>query len=503
MPRHPCKRIAHEAPLVPAQVRVFYRILNYMSFDANAPSAEMVDNSFIAILREAIWGSQRDLTQGSLGIALFILSVPMIIEMMAESLFAVVDIFYVSHVGPRAVAVVGITESMMYLIYSVAIGLSVGAAATVARRIGEKDPDGASKAATHAIYLGMLTAVVLGIVGVIFAPNFLQLMGAEEAVIDQGVNFTRIMLGCNFVVVFLFLLNAIFRGAGDAAIAMRVLWLANILNMAIAPCFIFGFWMFPKLGVTGAAIGTCIGRGSGVIFALFYLFRGEKRFTIHARNWRPDFERLWKLVKVSAPAILQFFVQTASWIGLVRVITLFGTQAVAGYQIGIRVVIFALLPSLGLANAASTLVGQNLGAGRPDRSEKAVWTAVLYNVIVQTSIGILFAVFALRIASVFATEPEELMFATDALRIIAYGFFFYAIGMVLETAFNGAGDTWTPTWLNLFVFWLFEIPLAYTLSYYAGFGPQGAFWAITISFSVLAVVAVILFRRGKWKLKTV
>jgi putative MATE family efflux protein len=454
-------------------------------------------------LREAIWGTQRDFTQGSLAAALFILSVPMIIEMMAESLFALVDIFFVSHLGPNAVAVVGITESMMYLIYSVAIGLSIGATATVARRIGEKDPEGAAKAATHSLYLGLLTAVILGIVGVTFAPNFMRLMGAEEVVIAEGINFTRIMLGCNFVVVFLFLLNAIFRGAGDAAIAMRVLWFANILNMILAPCFIFGVGFFPKLGVTGAAVGTSIGRGCGVLFAAYYLFYGEKRFARHASNWKIDFARLWKLIKVSAPGILQFFIQTASWIGLVRVITGFGTQAVAGYQIAIRVVIFALLPSVGLANAAATLVGQNLGAGKPERSERAVWTAALYNVFVQTSIGILFVIFAGTIASGFATEPEELAFATNALRIIAYGFFFYAIGMVLETAFNGAGDTWTPTWLNLFVFWLFEIPLAYVLSYKFEMGPLGAFWAITIAFSALAVIAALLFRRGKWKLKVV
>ena len=431
------------------------------------------------------------------------MSVPMIVEMMAESLFALVDIFFVSHLGPGAVAVVGITESMMYLIYSVAIGLSVGASATVARRIGEKDQEGAAKAATHSIYLGLLTAILLGIVGVIFAPDFLRLMGAEESVVAEGTNFTRIMLGGNLVVVFLFLLNSIFRGAGDAAIAMRVLWLANILNIILGPCFIFGLWIFPELGVTGAAIGTTIGRGCGVAFAAWYMFRGEKRFHIHSHSWRVDFDQLWRLVKVSAPAILQFFIQTASWIGLVRVITGFGTTAVAGYQIAIRVVIFALLPSLGLANAAATLVGQNLGAGKPERSEKAVWKAVFYNVIVQTSIGIFFVIFAERIARGFATDPAELMFATDALRIIAYGFLFYAFGMVLETAFNGAGDTWTPTILNLFVFWLFEIPLAYVLAYRFGFGPQGAFWAITISFSLLAVAAVVLFKRGKWKLKKV
>lgn len=474
-----------------------------MSFNEETPSAESVDNSFWAVVRESIQGSKRDFTTGSLGIALIVLSIPMIVEMFAESLFAIVDIFYVSYLGPGAVAAVGITESMMFLIYSVAIGLSVGATATVARRIGEKDTDGAAQAATHSIYLGLLVAVVLGIAGVIFAPNFLRLMGADSSVIAEGTTFTRIMLGGNVVVVFLFLLNAIFRGAGDAAIAMRVLWLANGLNIILAPCFIFGFWFFPKLGVTGAAVGTSIGRGVGVLFAVYMLFGGKKRFVIRAEHWRIDPTRLWKLIKVSAPAVLQFFIQTASWIGLVRIITLFGTQAVAGYQIAIRVVIFALLPSIGFSNAAATLVGQNLGAGKPQRSEKAVWTATFYNAIVQTSIGVIFVIFAANIAGFFATEPEELAYATDALRIIAYGFFFYGVGMVIETSFNGAGDTWTPTYLNLFVFWLFEIPFAYFLAYYFGYGPHGVFWAITVAFSLLAVASSIIFKRGKWKLKVV
>ncbi|MFM9904445.1 MAG: MATE family efflux transporter [Pyrinomonadaceae bacterium] len=474
-----------------------------MSAKSETASAAGLDNSFRAIVSEAFRGSKRDFTQGSLGTALFILSVPMIIEMFAESLFAVVDIFFVAHLGANAVAAVGITESLMYLIYSVAIGLSIGAAATVARRIGEKNPDGAAHAATHSLYLGIIISVVLGITGVIFAPDFLRLMGADEAVIAEGSNFTRIMLGGNVVVVFLFLLNAIFRGAGDAAIAMRVLWLANGLNMILAPCFIFGVWFFPQLGVTGAAVGTTIGRGCGVLFAAYYLLFGGKRFTIRNHHWRIDPSQMWKLIKVSAPGILQFFIQMASWIGLVRVITLFGTQAVAGYQIGIRVVIFALLPSIGLSNAAATLVGQNLGAGNPARAEKAVWKAAFYNMFVQTTIGIIFVVFAQQIAGIFTSEPEVLSYATQALTIIAYGFFFYAIGMVLETAFNGAGDTWTPTLMNLFVFWLFEIPLAYILAYHFGMGPQGVFWAITVAFSVLAVVATLVFRRGKWKLKIV
>jgi putative MATE family efflux protein len=467
------------------------------------PAAATVDNSFRSILKEAIRGSDRDFTAGPLGTAIFILAVPMIIEMFAESLFAVVDIFFVAHLGASAIAVVGITESMMYLIYSIAIGVSIGATATVARRIGEKDPDGAAKAATHSIYIGAVVSVVMGLIGFIFAPQFLRLMGADEQVVAEGTAFTRIMLGGNIVVMALFLLNAIFRGSGDAAIAMRVLWLANILNIILGPCFIFGLWIFPELGVTGAAVGTTIGRGVGAAYAAYCLFFTNTRFAIHPQHWKIDWARLWRLIKVSAPAVFQFFVQTASWIGLVRVVTGFGTTAVAGYQIGIRVVIFALLPSLGLANAAATLVGQNLGAGKPERAERAVWTAAFYNAIVQTSIGVLFVIFAGQIAGVFTQEPEVHAYATDALRIIAYGFLFYAVGMVLETAFNGAGDTWKPTYLALGVFWLFEIPLAYFLAYQMEMGPHGVFWAITIAFSVLAVVAALLFRRGKWKQKVV
>jgi len=474
-----------------------------MSHDIEAPLAEPVTNSFWSVMKEAVWGTQRDFTSGSLGLAIFILAVPMIIEMFAESLFALVDIFFVSHLGPDAIATVGITESMMYLIYSIAIGVSIGASATVARRIGEKDPDGAARSATHSIYLGIAASLVLGAVGFILAPTLLGLMGADEAVVATGSTFARIMLGGNVVVMLLFLLNAIFRGTGDAAIAMRVLWFANILNMILGPCFIFGVWIFPKLGVTGAAVGTTIGRGCGAAYAAYCLFFSNSRFQVHREHWRLDTERLWKLVKVSAPAVFQFFIQTASWIGLVRVITGFGTVAIAGYQIGIRIIIFALLPSIGLANASATLVGQNLGAGKPERAEKAVWRAAFYNAIVQTSIGILFVIFAKQIASIFTNDPDVLMFATDALRIVAYGFLFYAVGMVLETAFNGAGDTWTPTWLAFAVFWIFEIPLAYILAYTFGMGPHGAFWAITIAFSVLAVAAALLFRRGKWKLKTV
>lgn len=464
---------------------------------------KVFDNSFWSILKEAIKGSNRDFTQGSIGLAIFLLSVPMILEMVMESLFAIVDIFFVAKLGAEAVAIVGITESMMAIIYAFAIGLGIGATATVARRIGEKDADGAARSATHAIYLGLIVSIVLGAVGIVFAADFLRLLGAEPQVVEQGTTFTQIMLGGNFVIIFLFLLNSIFRGAGDAAIAMRVLWFANILNIILDPLLIFGFWVFPELGVTGAAVATFIGRGAGVVFAFWYLFRGEKRFHIHAEHWRLDPELLWRLVKVSATAVLQFTIATASWVGLMRVVAGFGSEAVAGYTIGIRIVIFALLPSVGMSNAAATLVGQNLGAKKPERSEQAVWKAAFYNAIFLTSVGILFIIFANPIIGFFTSEPSVLAYGTDALRIISYGFLFYAFGMVFETAFNGAGDTWTPTYLNLFIFWLFEIPLAYVLAYYFGLGAHGVFWAITIAFSALAVVSALLFKRGKWKTKVI
>lgn len=483
-------------------------------------SAKVENNSFWAILREAVGGSQRDFTQGSIGLAIFLLAVPMILEMFMESVFALVDIYFVGHLGADSVAIVGLTESMLAIIYAVAMGLSIGATATVARRTGEKDEEGAAQTAAHAIYLGVIVSVLMSAVGIIFAPTFLRLLGAEPQVIAEGATFTRIMLGGNFVIVFLFLLNAIFRGAGDAAIAMRVLIFANVLNIILAPCFIMGAdifqflgisapqwlvenWIFPKLGVTGAAIGTTIGRGAGVAFAAWWLFRAGGRITIKKEHWRFDAEILSNLVKIAAPAVLQFTIATASWSALVRVVAGFGSAAIAGYVIGLRVIIFALLPAAGLSNAAATLVGQNLGAGKPERAEESVWKAAFINATVLGAVSLLFLFFSNRIIGFFTDEAEVLAYGTDSLYIVAYGFVFYAFGMVLESSFNGAGDTWTPTYLNLFIFWLFEIPLAYVLAYHFNMGPNGVFWAITIAFSVLAIVSAILFRRGKWKTKVV
>ena len=481
---------------------------------------QVFDNSFWSILKEAVRGSQRDFTQGSIGLAIFLLSVPMILEMVMESLFAVVDIFFVAHLGADAVAVVGITEAMMAIIYAVAFGLAIGATATVARRVGEKNTEGAARAAAHIIYLGFFISILISVIGIIFAPVFLSFLGAEPQVIEQGTTFTRIMLGGNAVVVFIFLLNAIFRGAGDAAVAMRVLWLANGLNIILAPNFIYGNkifaflginapqwlidnWIFPELGVTGAAVGTTIGRGIGVLFAAWYLFGKGGRITVRRENWTFNPQLLWKLIKLSSTAVLQLIIATASWSALVRVVAGFGSEAIAGYVIGLRVIMFALLPALGLSNAAATLVGQNLGAGKPERAEKAVWKAAFFNAAFYGAIGMIFIFFAHPIIGIFTEEASVLAYGTDCLRIVAYGFVFYGFGMVLETAFNGAGDTWTPTYLNLFIFWLFEIPLAYLLAYHFGLGPNGVFWAITIAFSVLAIASALLFKRGKWKTKIV
>ncbi|MBV9241871.1 MAG: MATE family efflux transporter [Acidobacteria bacterium] len=452
-----------------------------------------------SVVKEAIRGSSRDLTTSPLGISLFILSVPMIVEMFAESLFAIVDIFFVAHLGANSVAVVGLTESMMALVYAVAFGIAIGATATVARRIGEKDPEGAANAATHVIYLGVACSVLMSVIGILAAPAILSSLGAQPDVVDLGIPFMRIMLGGNAVVMFLFILNAIFRGAGDAAIAMRVLWLANVLNMILSPCLIFGVAFFPHLGVKGAAIGTTIGRGCGVLFAAWSLIKAEKRFHIHAANWRIDLKRLWSLARLSSTAVLQFLVATASWSALVRVIAGFGSEAIAGYVIAMRVVIFALLPSLGLSNAAATMVGQNLGAGKPERSEAAVWKASFFNAAFYFVVGLVLLFGANGIVDFFTTEPGVLAYGESALHIIALGFVFYGFGMVMETAFNGAGDTWTPTYLNLFVFWIFEIPLAYLLAYRFEMGPKGVFWAITLAFSLLAVVAGLMFKRGRWK----
>lgn len=474
-----------------------------MSTNLTASQAETLDNSFWSVLREGFIGSKRDFTVGPIWVALIILAIPMILEMSMESLFAIVDIFFVGRLGAEAIAIVANTESIMALIYAVAFGLAISATATIARRTGEGDEKDAARTAAHVIYLGVILSAVMSVIGIVFAPQILRLLGAAPQVVADGTPFMQIMLGGNAVVVFIFLLNAIFRGAGDAAIAMRVLMLSNGLNIILSPCFIFGVWFFPEMGVTGAAVGTTIGRGCGVLFAAWCLVRPGGRIHVTRESWRLDPALLWKLLKLSSTGMLQLLIATASWSVLVPIINYFGEVAIAGYQISLRVIVFVLLPALGLANAAATLVGQNLGAGEPERAERAVWTAAVINTVIYFGIGVVLFLFSGPIVGIFTNDPDVFAYGTASLHTIAYGFAFYGGGMVLETALNGAGDTWTPTYINLLIYWIIEIPLAYTLAYYYGMGPYGVFWAITISFSLLAVVSALLFKRGKWKTKVV
>ena len=458
---------------------------------------------FWQTIREAIRGTHHDYTAGPIGRAIILLAVPMVLEMVMESVFAVVDVFWVAHLGPNAVATVGLTESMLTLVYTAAMGLGIGVTAMVARRIGEKNPAGAAEAAVQGIALGVIAAAVIATLGVLLAPRLLGVMGASADVIALGKNYTRVMLGGNAVILLIFLINAIFRGAGDAAIAMRVLWLANSINIVLGPLLIFGVGPFPRLGVTGAAIATTIGRGSGVLYQLYRLWRRDGRIVIYRPQIALKPSVMKTLLRLSGTGTFQVFVGMASWIGLTRINASFGAEALAGYTIAIRIIIFALLPSWGLANAAATMVGQALGAGKPERGEQAVWRAAFYNVLFLGAAGILFVTFANPIAHVFTSDPTVAPIAAGCLRIISYGYLFYAYGMVLTNSFNGAGDTWTPTWLNLFCFWLWEVPLAWLLARHFRLGPQGVAWAVTIAFSTLAIASALLFRRGRWKLKTV
>jgi putative MATE family efflux protein len=466
---------------------------------AQVPAALPAQHRFWSTVREALRGSEQDYTKGPIGRAIFLLAIPMVLEMAMESVFAVTDVFFVGRLGPDAVATVGLTESMLTLVYALAMGLGMGTTAVVARRIGEKDREGAANAAVQALALGAGGAAVLGGLGVAFAPRLLALMGASPAVLQIGSGYTRVMLGGEATIVLIFVVNAVFRGAGDAAIAMRVLWLANAINIVLGPCFIFGLGPFPELGVTGAAVATTIGRGTGALYAIIRLLRPGSRIAVSRRHLRLDVPVMRTVARLSGSGALQSIVGMASWIGLVRIVATFGSQALAGYTIGIRIIIFALLPSWGMSNAAATMVGQALGARDPDRAEKSVWRACLYNLAFLGGIGLVFVVFARPIVSVFTSDQVVLAYATDCLRIVAAGFAFYAYGMVLLQSFNGAGDTRTPTWLNLIVFWIWEIPLAWVLAVPLGMGPRGTFLAVAISFSTLAVLAGAIFRRGRWK----
>ncbi|HEV8209145.1 MAG TPA: MATE family efflux transporter [Vicinamibacterales bacterium] len=454
-------------------------------------------------IRQSLAGSHHgSYTDGSIDRAIVLLAIPMVLELVLESVFAVVDVFFVSRVGPDAVATVGLTEAMMTLIYAVAIGLGMGATATVARRMGERDPEGAAIAAVQAIALGLLVAVPVGLLGFWFARPILGLMGATPDVLAHS-SFTAILFGFNGVILMLFLINAVFRGAGDAAIAMRVLWIANAFNIVLDPCLIFGLGPFPQLGVAGAAVATTTGRSIGVLVQLYYLSRSDGRIAIARRHLRLNPAVMLNMVRLSGSAVFQMFIGTTSYIGVMRIIASFGSVPVAACTIVVRIIMFVLMPSWGLSNAAATLVGQNLGAGQPERAETSAWRACWFNVAVLGVLGLLFVVFADVVVGWFTQDPEVKPIATQGLRIVSGGFPFYAAGYVLTQSFNGAGDTWTPTLINLGCFWFFEIPLSYVLGRTLGYGPAGIFWAMAIAFSVMSMVSASLFRLGHWKLKRV
>lgn len=431
------------------------------------------------------------------------LSVPMVLEMAMESMFAVADVFYVSRVSADAVATVGVTESILTLVYTVAMGLGIGATAVVSRRIGEKDEDGAAQSAAQSVALGLIVAAIVGVIGYVSAEWIMRAMGATPSMIDSSLGYTKVMFAGNATVTLLFLNNAIFRGAGDAAIAMRMLWLGNAINIAVCPLLIFGIGPFPALGVAGAAIGTNIGRGTAVLVQLWMLASGRSRVHISRRHWRIVPSVMWDVCRLSGSGFLQILIDTSSYIGLVRVIATFGSDALAGYTIGIRMVMFAMMPAWGLGNAAATMVGQALGAKKPDRAEQAVWTAGNYNALVLGVVSVVFIALARPIVAIYTHDPLVGPYAVSCLRIVSAGFVFFAYGLVITQAFNGAGDTWTPTWINLGCFWLWQIPLAWFLAIYLGMGPQGVFIAMTVAFSTLAVVSAVIFRRGRWKTQIV
>lgn len=452
---------------------------------------------------DALRGTHHDYTSGALGRAIFLLAVPMVVEMAMESIFAVVDVFFVGRLGSGAVATVGLTESLMIVIYTLAFGLSIGATATVSRRIGEKDYDAAGRAAVQVIILGALVSGALGLLGATFAPQLLAMMGADAGVIDIGSMYARVLLGGSATAFLLFVVNAVFRGAGDPAIAMRILIVANSLNIVLCPLFIFGIGPFPELGVLGAAVATTIGRGLGLVMAFWMLWRGTGHLVIRRAHLAIEPQTMLRIARLSGMGTFQVAIGSMSWMGLVRVVSSFGATAMAGYTIAIRLVIFALMPAFGLGGAAATMVGQSLGAGKPDRAAQAVWTATKYDVVFLSFIGALFLLFAPAIVGVFTADPAVAAVAINGLRVLSLGFPFFAAGMVLEQAFNGAGDTWTPTWINFFVYWLLQIPLAWLLAKPLGLEQRGVFIAVPIAYSVFALVAGVLFRQGKWKTKYV
>ncbi|MEP6616214.1 MAG: MATE family efflux transporter [Ginsengibacter sp.] len=451
-------------------------------------------NGLFKFFREAIAGKGQDFTTGSIRKAIFLLAIPMILEMCMESVFAIVDIFFVGKLGANATATVGLTESVLTIVYSIAMGLSMAATAMVARRVGEKNSEGAARAGAQAIMLAVTITLLVTVIGILFAGNVLRLMGATEEIVAFGATYTRIMLTGNIVIMLLFLLNGIFRGAGNAAIAMRSLWLANICNIILCPLLIHFF------GLKGAAMATTTGRGIGVCYQLWHLLKGKGVIKIHLHHFLPDKQVLTGIIRIASTATLQFLIGSASWIAMARMMTGFGSSAVAGYTIAIRWIIFFILPAFGLSNAAATLVGQNLGAKQPARAEESVWKTAKYNAIFMAFVSLLFLVAARFFVELINKDPLVVETAVTALRIISLGYIFYGVGMVMMNAFNGSGDSKTPTWVNLFWFWVFQIPVAYLFAIVWNWGSKGIFIAIVITETCITITSVILFKRGKWKL---
>ncbi len=459
--------------------------------------------SLFSDIVEAVSGTEQDFTEGRLSRAILLLSIPAVLEMVMESIFVIADIFFVSRLGADSVATVGITESMITIIYAIAIGLGTATTSMVSRRIGEKNYDEASRSAVQAILTGLTISLVIGIPGAFSAEKLLGLMGASDNITANMSGYTRIMLGTNVVIMMLFIINAIFRSAGDAAVAMKVLWIGNIINIILDPCFIFGLGPFPQMGVTGAAVATGIGRGTAVLVQFYLLFFGKKRIRLSLKHLSVNFKIMMKLLRLSFGSIGQNLIGTTSWIALVRIISVFGSEVVAGYTIAIRIIGFTLLPSWGISNAASTLVGQNLGAKKPERAEKAVWVTGWINMILLGSIGTVLVIIPETFIQMFISNENVLKSGTLCLRIISMGFIAYGLGMVLVNSFNGAGDTSTPLKINIFAFWMVEIPLAYVLALKAGMNEKGVFIAIVVAESLMTFIAWVIFRRGKWKLKEV
>lgn len=457
---------------------------------------------YISFLKKALSGEEVDYTKVSIRNAVLLLAIPMMLEMAMESVFALVDLYFVGQLKESGFAIqtVGLTESVLTIMYSIAIGMSMAATAMVARRIGEKNPEQASRSAAQVLLVSCAVTVVLSILGVVFAEEILILMGSKPEAAAYGKDFTRIMMGSSLIIMLLFLINGIFRGAGNAAIAMKSLWIANIANIILCPILIRGFGPIPAMGLTGAAIATTIGRSTGVLYQLYHLFIADSQVRIRTEYFKPDFKLIRSVIKIATPGIFQFVIASCSWIILAQLVaTTGGENASAGYQTALRLMMFFMLPAWGLSNAASTLVGQNMGANEMLRAEQSVMKTVKYNVIFMLAVSLIFFILGDVLVSFFTQEEMIKTFARNALHIMSVGFIFYGIGMVMINAFNGAGDTWTPTWVNFFGFWLFQIPLAYMLSKYLDMGPKGVFISIPVAETLITIIAFILFKKGKWK----